>query len=101
VGQNKNGQTISQKQQAYKNSDGVKRMAEERMLNDKGHKIMKEKKVGGEIEHSNHYYNMNEDEADRFGQNWKSTNNEMKFLENHQKYMQSLTNGHGYAPQQR
>ena len=41
AGQNKNGQTISQKQQAYKNSDGVKRMAEERMLNDKGHKIVK------------------------------------------------------------
>ena len=25
----------------------------------------------------------------------------MKFLENHQKYMQGLTNGHGHIPQQR
>lgn len=60
AGQNKNGQTISQKQQAYKNNDGVKRMAEERMLNDKGHKIMKEKRGNGEIEHTNHYYNLDE-----------------------------------------
>lgn len=44
AGQNKNGQTISQKHQAYKNSDGIKRIAEERMLNDRGHKIMKEKR---------------------------------------------------------
>lgn len=44
AGQNKNGQTISQKHQAYKNSEGIKRIAEERMLNDRGHKILKEKR---------------------------------------------------------
>eukprot|EP00178_Gracilaria_changii_P025583 TRINITY_DN78796_c0_g1_i1.p1 TRINITY_DN78796_c0_g1~~TRINITY_DN78796_c0_g1_i1.p1 ORF type:complete len:138 (+),score=19.53 TRINITY_DN78796_c0_g1_i1:34-447(+) len=43
-GQNKNGNTISQKQQAYKNNDGVRRIAEERMLNDKGKKYIKEKR---------------------------------------------------------
>jgi len=41
AGQNKNGNTISQKQQAYKNNDGVRRVAEERMLNDKGRKMVK------------------------------------------------------------
>jgi hypothetical protein len=57
AGQNRNGQTISQKQQAYKNSDGLKRIAEERMLNDKGHKIVKEKR-GDQVEQTNHYYNL-------------------------------------------
>lgn len=41
AGEHKNGKTISQKHQAYKDSNGVKRIAEERMLNDKGHKIVK------------------------------------------------------------
>lgn len=44
---------------------------------------------------------MNEDEAGKFGNDWRAANNELKFLENHQKYMQGLTNGIGYAPQQR
>jgi hypothetical protein len=49
AGQNKNGQTISQKQQAYKNNDGIKRIAEERMLNDQGRKVIKEKRGNQEV----------------------------------------------------
>jgi hypothetical protein len=41
MGEHKNGNTISQKQQAYKNSSGINRIAEERMLNDKGRKIVR------------------------------------------------------------
>ncbi len=41
MGEHRGGNTISQKQQAYKNSSGVNRIAEERMLNDKGRKIIK------------------------------------------------------------
>ena len=41
LGQHRSGQTISQKQQAYRNTDGLNRIAEERMLNDKGRKIVR------------------------------------------------------------
>lgn len=60
MGEHKGGKTISQKQQAYKNSSGVNRIAEERMLNDKGRKIIKEKNGNG-IEETNHYYNIDEE----------------------------------------
>lgn len=41
MSEHRGGTTISQKQQAYKNSDGVNRIAEERMLDDKGRKIVR------------------------------------------------------------
>lgn len=41
MGQHQGGHTISQKQQAYKNSEGVNRIAEERMFDNKGRKIMR------------------------------------------------------------
>ena len=63
MGQNKAGQTISQKQQAYKNNQGINRIAEERMLDNKGRKIVKEK-IGNNVEETNHYYNIDEEEAE-------------------------------------
>lgn len=44
MGEHRGGQTISQKQQAYRNTDGLNRIAEERMLNDRGRKIVREKR---------------------------------------------------------
>lgn len=59
-----NGQTvmvallkISEKQQAYKNNAGMNRIAEERMLNNQGRKIIKEKR-GNDIEETHHYFNI-------------------------------------------
>lgn len=60
AGQNKGGKTISQKQQAYRNNLGVNRIAEERMLDNKGRKIVREKR-GNNIEETNHYYNIDEE----------------------------------------
>jgi hypothetical protein len=57
-GEHKGGNTISEKHQAYQNSQGQKRLAEERMVNDKGRKIIKNKHANGEIEETNHYYNI-------------------------------------------
>lgn len=57
AGQHKNGQTISQKQQGYKDNDGLRKIAEERMLNDQGRKIIRERK-GDREETTNHYYNL-------------------------------------------
>ena len=90
AGENKNGHTISETKQAYKNNDGVKRIAEERMLNDRGHKVMKEQRRGGEVEQTNHYYNMDEEDVGRFHQDWGSRNQETKFLENVSRHAQQL-----------
>jgi hypothetical protein len=46
MGEHRNGNTISQKQQAYRNNCGVKQIAEERMFNDRGRKIVREKRGG-------------------------------------------------------
>jgi hypothetical protein len=91
LGQHRNGQTISEKQQAYKNSAGVNRLAEERMLNDHGRKIVKEKK-GNDIEVTNHYYNIDEDKAQEFDSRWEKVNQDTKFQEEYRRY---LGNGSG------
>lgn len=91
MGEHKGGKTISQKQQAYKNSAGVNRIAEERMLDDRGRKIVKERNANG-IEETNHYYNIDEEEKDKFDGDWRQANNEMKFLESHQKYIRQIGN---------
>lgn len=46
-GQHKSGNTISEKQQAYQNSKGQKRLAEEQMLNNKGRKVIKDQHPNG------------------------------------------------------
>lgn len=79
MGQNKGGNTISQKQQAYKNNQGLNRIAEERMLNDRGRKVIKEK-VGNNIEETNHYYNIDEEEVGQFDNDWRRVDGETKFL---------------------
>lgn len=89
MGEHRRGQTISEKQQAYKNSAGVNRLAEERMLNDQGRKIVKEKK-GNDIEVSNHYYNMDEHQAEEFNSRWDNANRDFGFQDKYRKY---ITNG--------
>jgi hypothetical protein len=62
------------------------------MLNDRGHKVVKEKR-GDQVEQTNHYYNLEDHEADRFHQDWRGANQEMKFLENVGRVQQSIGNG--------
>lgn len=59
------------------------------MLNDKGRKIVREKN-GNNYEETNHYYNIDEEEAGHFDSNWRQADQNMKFLENHQKYIQQI-----------
>ncbi len=86
MGQHKGGNTISQKQQAYKDSLGRNRIAEERMLNDRGRKVVKQK-INGDIEETNHYYNIDDEEADQFDRDWNHHNQRAKFLETHAPYL--------------
>lgn len=62
------------------------------MLNDKGHKVVKEKR-GDQVEQTNHYYNLEDHEAEHFHQNWSTANRDLKFLENVGRVQQSIGNG--------
>lgn len=86
MGQHRNGQTISEKQQAYKNSSGINRLAEERMLNDQGRKIVKEKR-GNAVEVTNHYFNIDEEHAQDFDSRWEQADRDTKFREQYRKYI--------------
>jgi hypothetical protein len=91
MGEHRNGNTISQKQQAYRNTNGVNQIAEERMLNDRGRKIVREKR-GGNIEETNHYYNIDEEDAQMFDEEWRNNDRRMNFLENSRTYAQQINN---------
>ena len=62
------------------------------MLNDQGRKIVREKR-GDQVEETNHYYNIDEEEGSTFDSNWRKRNEETKFLDRHQKLMQGIGNG--------
>lgn len=48
------------------------------MLNDKGRKIIKNKHSNGEIEETNHYYNI--DPEDDFDKEWNNMNRQIGFM---------------------
>ena len=60
------------------------------MLNEQGKKMIKEKRGNQPEEVTNHYYNMDEGDLDRFDRNWQGVNRETKFLENTHKAMQGI-----------
>ncbi|CAD8153021.1 unnamed protein product [Paramecium octaurelia] len=65
-----NGHTISERQQGYKNSDGIDRFGHERMMNDKGRKHVRERDRTGQITTTNHYLNMDENQVEQFENEW-------------------------------
>ena len=70
-----NGNKVIERQQMYNNTGtGLQKASHERMLNDKGRKIVKEK-IGDQMNSYDHYKNMREDEADEFNQNWGQVSN--------------------------
>jgi hypothetical protein len=70
------------------------------MLNEKGRKFIKEKK-GSEIEETNHYYNIDQEEAREFDEKWNTVNQQQGFLEEHGRYLGYRNSGQraiGYDP---
>lgn len=56
-----------ERQQMYDHTGtGLQKASHERMLNDRGRKIVKERGAGGELTNYDHYKNMREEEAPEF-----------------------------------
>ena len=65
-----NGNRVVERQQMYDHSGtGLQKASHERMLNDKGRKIVKER-LGGQMNNYDHYRNLREEESHQFDQAW-------------------------------
>ena len=61
----------------YENTGtGLQKASHERMLNDQGRKVIKEK-LGNQMNSYDHYKNMREEEASQFDQQWQSMAGQM------------------------
>jgi len=82
----KQGKKIQETQRAYQNSStGVQKAAHERVLNDKGHKFVKEKNAntGDEMEH-NIFKGINEEELPQFNNEYYDYRQKSNFEGNYQ-----------------
>jgi len=76
------GTTLSERQQAYQNSlDRQQKIAEERMLNNKGKKLIQERVLGGPINKTQHFYNLEENRVDEFDRDWENYTNKFGFYD--------------------
>lgn len=65
-----NGNKVIERQQLYDNSaTGLQKASHERMLNDKGRKVVRER-IGDQMNSHDHYRNMREEESHQFDQQW-------------------------------
>lgn len=65
-----NGNRVIERQQAYGNTGtGLQKASHERMLNDQGRKVVKER-IGNQMNSYDHYKNMREEEAQHFDDQW-------------------------------
>jgi len=91
VTRGEDGNTISQRQQAYKNTEkDIDRISEEKMLNGEGTKNISERNMHtGEILTTNHYYNLDETKRSVFDNRWDDYNKKIGFTEKHGKYLKA------------
>lgn len=88
------GNTISEKHEAYKNTgSGLERIAQERMLNEKGRKYIQERnrQKNEELAHD-YFYNISEEQKNDFDMEWDNYNNKVGFLENNMRFLKPYNN---------
>jgi len=74
------GTTMSERQQAYQNSlNKQEKIAEERMLNNKGKKLVQERIRGGPVNKTQHFYNLDENRVPDFDRDWNHYSNKFGF----------------------
>ncbi len=82
----KEGKRIQESQRAYQNSmTGVQKAAHERLMNDRGHKLVKEKNLrsGDEIEH-NIFKGINEEDLPQFNNEYVDYRQKSNFERNYE-----------------
>ena len=79
------GHRISEKQEAYKNSNGIQKAAHQRMLDNKGAKLIKQRnKNTGEQEEHNIYKGINDDEIENFNREYNDYRQKVGFERNYE-----------------
>ena len=79
------GHRISEKQEAYKNSNGIQKAAHQRILDNKGAKLIKQRnKNTGEQEEHNIYKGMNDSDLDNFNREYNDYRNKVGFERNYE-----------------
>jgi hypothetical protein len=74
-----NGQRLVERQQMYENTGtGLQKIANERMLNDRGRKVVRERQ-GDNVNSFDHYRNMRQEQASDFDQEWEAMAHQMGF----------------------
>ena len=78
------GHRISEKQEAYKNSNGIQKAAHQRMLDNKGAKLIKQRnKNTGEQEEHNIYKGMNDGDLENFNREYNDYRQKVGFERNY------------------
>ncbi len=81
----KDGHNIHEKQEAYKNSDGIEKASHQRLLDDRGQKCIKQRnRRTGEQEMKNIYKGMNEEDLDEFNKNYNDYRQKSNFQKNYE-----------------
>lgn len=81
----KEGHNINEKQEVYKNSSGVEKAAQQRLLDNRGQKCIKQRnRRTGEQEVKNIYKGMNEDQLDDFNKQYDDYRQKSNFQKNYQ-----------------
>ena len=79
------GHRISEKQEAYKNSNGIQKATHQRILDDRGVKLIKQRnKNTGEQEEHNIFRGMNEIDLDNFNREYNDYRQKVGFKRNYQ-----------------
>ena len=79
------GHKISEKQEAYKNSNGIQKAAHQRLLDNRGAKLIKQRnKNTGEQEEHNIFRGMNEEDLDNFNKEYNDYRQKVGFEKNYQ-----------------
>ena len=79
------GHKISEKQEAYKNSNGIQKAAHQRLLDNRGAKLIKQRnKNTGEQEEHNIYRGMNEEDLDNFNKEYNDYRQKVGFERNYE-----------------
>ena len=92
----KKGKRITERQQAYKNSEGVDKISHERILGNKGHKLVKAKNSENQRKYEHNYFKgMEKDDLEKFNKEYNKHKEKVEF-DKKLKLLKSLPTGSNF-----